>query len=135
MRSLDSSSDASEWASRQHFAYISPAVSSIPPPPFPIPPPPGGVVHNSPFQSMTEELRKIWEPNEKQLLRESQAGETKKESNGWEKLPDTVQNMILKLSAVQDDVLPVEPCDSYTKILKQSKVLGVTTVINLELAL
>ncbi len=35
----------------------------------------------------------------------------------------------------QDDVMPVEPCDSYTKILKQSKVLDVATVINLELAL
>jgi hypothetical protein len=43
--------------------------------------------------------------------------------------------MILKLSAVQDDVLPIEPSDSYTKILKQSKVLGVAMVINLELSL
>jgi hypothetical protein len=62
-------------------------------------------------------------------------GETKKESNGWEKLPDMVQSMILKLSAAQDDVLPLEPCDFYTKILKQYKVLGAATVINLELAL
>jgi hypothetical protein len=59
----------------------------------------------------------------------------KKESNGWEKLPDMVQNMILKMSATQDDILPLDPCDSYTKILKQSKVLGVTAVVNLELAL
>jgi hypothetical protein len=46
-----------------------------------------------------------------------------------------VQNMVLRLSATQDDVSPVDPCESYTKILKQSKVLGVATVINLELAL
>jgi hypothetical protein len=44
-----------------------------------------------------------------------------------------VQNMILKLSALQDDVLSLDPCDSYSKILKQSKVLGVATVLNLEL--
>lgn len=106
-----------------------------PPAPFPVPPPPGGAMQISPFQSMTGELRKIREANEKQLLRESQVGETKKESNGWEKLPDMVQSMILKLSAAQDDVLPLEPCDFYTKILKQYKVLGAATVINLELAL
>jgi hypothetical protein len=46
-----------------------------------------------------------------------------------------VQNMVLKMSAIQDDVLPVEPCESYSKVLKQSKLLGVTTVLNLELAL
>jgi hypothetical protein len=61
--------------------------------------------------------------------------EAKKDSNGWEKLPDMVQNMILKLSAVQDDILPLEPSESYTKILKQSKVLGVAMIINLELSL
>jgi hypothetical protein len=43
--------------------------------------------------------------------------------------------MILKLSALQDDALPLEPCESYQKILKQAKVLGAATVINLELAL
>jgi hypothetical protein len=42
------------------------------------------------------------------LLRESQSGEMKKESNGWEKLPDMVQNMILKMSATQDDILPLD---------------------------
>ncbi|MFN9983160.1 MAG: hypothetical protein ACK53Y_24750, partial [bacterium] len=30
---------------------------------------------------------------------------------------------------------PLEPCESYSKVLNQSKVLGVATVINLELAL
>jgi hypothetical protein len=69
------------------------------------------------------------------LLRDTQSAEAKKDSNGWDKLPDMVQNMILKLSAVQDDVLPIEPSESYTKILKQSKVLGVAMVINLELTL
>jgi hypothetical protein len=32
-------------------------------------------------------------------------------------------------------VEPTQPCESYVKILKQSKVLGVATIINLELAL
>jgi hypothetical protein len=68
-------------------------------------------------------------------LNESQLNDTKKESSGWDKLPDMIQNMILRLSATQDDVVPVEPCESYSKILKQSKVLGVATILNLELAL
>jgi hypothetical protein len=48
---------------------------------------------------------------------------------------DMIQNMVLKLSTIQDDVQLVEPCESYQKILKQSKVLGAAMVINLELAL
>ena len=84
---------------------------------------------------MKDELRKIREANEKQLLNEFQSGDSKKESNGWDKLPDMVQTLVLKLSTIQDDVLPLVPCASYQKILKQSKVLGVATVINLELAL
>jgi hypothetical protein len=84
---------------------------------------------------MTEELRKIREMNEKHLLKDSQTADPKKESNGWEKLPDMVQNMVLGLSATQDDISSVDPCESYTKILKQSKVLGVATVINKEFAL
>jgi len=122
----DNSVDAVEWAARQHFAYIfdPPAM----PPPFPTPPTPNNLV-------MTDELRRIRDVAERQLLRDTQSAEAKKEANGWDKLPDMVQNMILKLSAVQDDVLPIEPSESYTKILKQSKVLGVAMVINLELSL
>jgi len=43
---------------------------------------------------MTDELRKIHEANERQLLYDTQV-ETKKESNGWGKLPDLIQKMIL----------------------------------------
>jgi hypothetical protein len=130
---VESSSDAVEWAARQHFAYI--LIVPPMPPPFPAPPAPGMGPTSGPFDAMTDELRKIREANEKQLLNEIQSGDSKKESNGWDKLPDMVQTLVLKLSAIQDDVLPLVPCASYQKILKQSKVLGVATVINLELAL
>jgi len=43
--------------------------------------------------------------------------------------------MILKLSAIQDDVLSLEPCESYSKVLKQVKILGVTMVLNFKLRL
>jgi hypothetical protein len=132
---LENSSDAVEWSSRQHFAYICAAPLLPPPPPFPVPPAPGNLSSNSPFRVMTDELKKLREASEKQLLHDTQTADTKKETSGWDKLPDMVQNMVLRLSAVQDDVMPVGPSESYSKILKQSKVLGVATVINLELAL
>ena len=132
---VEGSSDAVEWGSRQHFAYICAAPLVNLPPPFPTPPVPHSMTASSPFKAMTDELRKIREANEKHLLHDAQSAETKKETNGWDKLPDMVQHLVLRLSAIQDDVLPVEPCESYAKILKQSKILGVASVINLELAL
>jgi len=130
---VDSSSDAIEWPSRLHFAYIYVMPTLVPPPPFPVPPAPQAPV--SPFRIMTDELRKTRETNERQLLHDSQLADSKKDTNGWDKLPDVVQNMILRLSEVQDDVPPLNPCKSYLKNLKQSKVLGAATIINLELAL
>jgi hypothetical protein len=70
---VDDSQDASEWASRQHFAYICPM-----PPIFPVPPAPISLAPGSPFKSMTEELRKIGETNEKHLLKDSQTADPKK---------------------------------------------------------
>jgi hypothetical protein len=132
---VDSSSDAVEWSSRQHFAYIL-ATPILPlPTPFPVPPVPGASIPSSPFRVLTDELRKIREANEKQLLHDAHQADTKKETNGWDKLLDMVQTMVLCLSATQDDVEPTAPCEAYSKILKQSKVLGVAAVINLELAL
>jgi len=131
---VDTSTDAIEWSARQHFAYICPS-QVLSPPPYPIPPVPNLSISSSPFLSMTEEHRKMREANERQLLKDAQQAEAKKESNGWGKLPDMVQSMILKLSAHQDDVEPMQSCDSYLKILKQPKVLGVATIINLKLAL
>lgn len=43
--------------------------------------------------------------------------------------------MILKLSAVSDEILPASPCDTYLRLLKQSKALGVAMVLNIELSI
>jgi hypothetical protein len=43
--------------------------------------------------------------------------------------------MILKLTATVDDCLPPGPAESYLKLLKQSKALGVVMVPNIELSL
>ena len=92
---VEGSSDAVDWSSRLHFAYICAAPLGNLPPPFPVPPAPGSTIPSSPFRLMTDELRKIREANEKQMLTESQAAESKKDSSGWDKLPDMIQNMVL----------------------------------------
>jgi hypothetical protein len=61
--------------------------------------------------------------------------EKKNNSNGWEKLPEEVQQMVLRLSAVSDELQPTGPAESYTRILKQAKAIGVATVLNLALSM
>jgi hypothetical protein len=43
--------------------------------------------------------------------------------------------MILKLPMASDEILPSGPCETYLCILKQSKALGVTVVLNVELSI
>jgi hypothetical protein len=50
---------------------------------------------------MTDELKKIREANERQLLHESQTTDAEKDTNGWDKLPDMGQNMVLFLQLVK----------------------------------
>lgn len=134
---VDSSVEAVDWSARHHFACISGISSSSlpPPPPFVAPPVPSSLAQDPALSSMTDELRRIRDATERHLLCEVQAADSKKDLSGWEKLPDMVQNMILKLSAIQDNILPLDPCESYSKVLKQSKILGVTMVLNLEMRL
>jgi hypothetical protein len=91
---MDGGNDAAEWSARLHFAYICAAPALGAPPPFPVPPAPGIPAIASPFRVMTDELRRIHEANERQLLYDTQV-QTKKESNGRGKLPDLIQKMIL----------------------------------------
>jgi hypothetical protein len=91
---VENSSDALDWGSRLHFAYIHAIPTMAPPPPFPAPPAPSTLAIGSPFKQMTDELRKIREANERHLLNDSQGTDSKKETNGWDKLPDMVQKML-----------------------------------------
>jgi hypothetical protein len=125
--------------SRHHiiiFACISSSHVLGPLPPFPVAAAPDALASNISISLMVGDVRMIPYVAEPQLLHDSQGVDAKKEnSNNWDKLPDMVQNMILKLSAAQDNNLPTETCKSYSKILKQSKVLGMAMMINLELSL
>jgi hypothetical protein len=134
---VDPSQDAMEWALHHHFACIMDVNILAPLPPFLAPPVPDGLDPNVSLSAVVGHIRMIRDDvAERQLLHDAQGVDSKKEnSKGWDKFLDKVHNMILKLSAIQDDILPLEPCESYSKIQKQSKVLGVAMVINVELSL
>jgi hypothetical protein len=134
---VDTSTEGKEWSARFHFACILQQQCPVLPPPFPMPPPPPNNANTHlPMESIADDIRIIRDATERQLLREIQNEDSKKESqNGWDKLPDVVQDMILKLTATSDDCLPPGPAESYLKLLKQSKALGVAMVINIELSL
>jgi hypothetical protein len=134
---VDTSIEGKEWSARFHFACILQQQCTVLPPPFPMPPPPPNNANTHlPMESFAGDIRIIRDATERQLLRKIQNEDSKKENqNGWDKLPDVVQDMILKLTATSDDFLPPGPADSYLKLLKQSKALGVAMVINIELSL
>jgi hypothetical protein len=116
-----------------HFANILPTQNHLLPPTFPIPPPPPQDNNtNLPIDSIAGDIKIIRDATEHQLLRDIQNEDSKKENqNGWDKLPDVVQDMILKLTASVDDCLPPGPKESYLKLLKQSMALGVAMVLAL----
>jgi hypothetical protein len=134
--SIDRSTEGRRWADRMHFASISQDLHQLPPPPFPLPPPPQAPLGNqTALDEMAGSLRVLRDATERQLLRETSLDDKKDHSNGWDKIPEVVQKMILKLSAVSDDALPVNPCESYLRLLKQPKALGVAMVLNIELSI
>jgi hypothetical protein len=135
--SVDRSTEGQDWANRMHFANISQPVPAMLPPPFPLPPlPPQAPVENhSALDLIAGDIRVIRDATERQHLREVSLDDKKDQSNGWDKIPEVVQNMILKLSAISDDTLPPGPCETYLRLLKQSKALGVAMVLNIELSI
>jgi hypothetical protein len=134
--SLDRNADSQTWANRMHFANIMmPAQDSLPHP-FPLPPPPQALVGNqSALEITADNIRVIRDATERQHLREAALEEKKDQVNGWDKIPEVVQQMILKLSAISEDALPPSPCDTYMCVLKQSKALGEAMVLNIELSI
>jgi hypothetical protein len=103
----------------------------IPPLPLAVPP-----QDQSSLNSIAGDLRLLRDGTERQHLREITNKEEKKNSaSGWDKLPEEVQIMILRLSAVSDKALPSSPEDSYLRVPKQSQAFGVAMVLNLGLSM
>jgi hypothetical protein len=132
--SLDRNADSQTWANRMHFANIMMPAQDALPPPFPLPPPPQASVGNqSALEIIADNIRVIREATERQHLREAALEDKKDQVNRWDKIPEVVQRMILKLSAISEDALPPSLCDTYMHVLKQLKALGAAMVLNIEL--
>jgi hypothetical protein len=133
---LDQSQDARDWSEKMHLASVIPAHLQSAPPTFVPPPPPSLIPAQDPSSLIVGELRLLRDAQERQHLREiTNDEEKKKDSNGWDKLPEEVQRMVLRLSASSDELCPTSPADSYLKVLKQAKAIGVATVLNLNLSM
>jgi hypothetical protein len=115
--SMERTQDSQDWCAGMHFAHIMPSVADIPPP-F-LPPPPLPALGTQPaLDAMAGDLRILRDATERLQLREALNEEHKKEvSGGWDKIPEVVQQMIIKLSAIMDDVAPPGPCESYLRVL------------------
>jgi hypothetical protein len=77
--SLDQNVESQEWASRLHFATISPLAPPTLPPPFPVPPPPQAPADNrSTWDLIAGDIRVIRDATERQHLREAATEDAKK---------------------------------------------------------
>jgi hypothetical protein len=112
---IDKSTEGIDWSSCLHFADILPIHNQLLPPPFLIPPlPQQENTTNLPIDSIASDIRIIHDATKCQLLRDIQNEDPKKDNqNSWDKLPDVVQDMILKLTAMVDDCLPPGLTESY----------------------
>jgi hypothetical protein len=106
---VDQSQDAKDWSKRIHQSNIVPVHLQmgpphfVPPPPFP---PPQDQSSNDSRRTLAAWL--LRDATEKQHQREISNDEEKKNSsNGWEKLPEEVQLMVICLSATSDEHLPL----------------------------
>jgi len=90
-------------------------------------------VNQNVWENINETLKKISEGPSS--LKELSSEDTKKDSsNSWEKIPDVLQQMILKLSSTNDEHFPIGPTTTYLQVLKQGKALGVAMVLNVMLS-
>jgi hypothetical protein len=107
--SIERYQDSQDWCSNMHFAHIMPSIADNLPSFF------------SPLSSLSFEcstsqpaldamagnLRILRDASEHLQLREASSEENKKDSSGgWDKIPEVIQRMIVKLSAITDDVDP-----------------------------
>jgi hypothetical protein len=84
---------------------------------------------------LNEALKTLPDNQLKSSLGDAIITDTKKDSvNGWDKIPEVLQQMIIKLSSTNDECFPSRPVATYLQILKQSKALGVAMVLNVILS-
>jgi hypothetical protein len=129
--SIEQSQDSQDWCAGMHFAHIMPSIADMPLPFLASP-----LLLALGAQPALDDLHILCDATECLQLREASNEENKKEVlGGREKIPEVVQKMIVKLSAIMDDVAPPGPFESYLHVLKQAKALGVAMVLNIEVSI
>jgi len=90
-------------------------------------------VNRNIWENINETLKKISEGPSG--LKELSSDDTKKDSsNSWDKIPEVLQQMILKLSSTNDEHFPIDPTTTYLHVLRQGKALRVAMVLNVILS-
>jgi len=130
--STDRSDSGSRWNTTLHLSHLTPVLSSTG----------ENALVSSQSQAQTDlwlnisdSLKKISSSSTAVVLNEAQGDEgSKSNSNGWDKIPDRIQQIILKLSSTSDESFPTLPTATYLQVLKQNKALGVSMVLNVMLS-
>jgi len=87
------------------------------------------------WDRLNEALKTLPDNQLKSSLGDAIITDTKKDSvNGWDKIPEVLQQMIIKLSSTNNECFPSGLVATYLQILKQSKALGVAMVLNVMLS-
>jgi len=87
------------------------------------------------WEKLSEALQTLPGIQAKPSMTDLASSDTKKDHiNGWDKIPEVLQQMIIKLSSTNDECFPSGPAATYLQILKQSKALGVAMVLNVMLS-
>jgi len=74
------------------------------------------------WEKLSDALKTLPGIQTKPPMTEFTSSDTKKEQiNGWDKIPEVLQQMIIKLSSTNDECFPSGPMATYLQILKQSK--------------
>ncbi len=76
---------------------------------------------NALLESLAGVLQKINSSSDQSSLNPTISDNKKDSTGGWDKNPETIQSMILKLSSTNDSAFALNPTESYLQVLKQSK--------------
>ncbi len=87
------------------------------------------------LDTIADSLRCISDSSDRTRLTEISDDPKKDSMSGWDKIPDVIQQMILKISSMNNSSFAPGPCEMYLQILKQNKSLGAAMIINILLSM
>jgi hypothetical protein len=129
--SPDLSRESEQWKSTLHLSYITKPTN------LQIQQLPEGSItttSNDILESLAGALQKINNSSDQPYLNSATSDDKHSSPGGWDKIPEIIQLMILKLSSTNDSAFAPGPTESYTQVLKQNKALGAAMILNVLLS-